>query len=48
MKCSNCDGKMVKFKYLNYEELEYYLSNEMMEKLCMEKMTEMHQWPYTR
>ena len=28
MKCSNCGGKMVKFKYLQYEELESYLSNE--------------------
>lgn len=28
LECSNCDGKMVKWKYLHYEELENYLLNE--------------------
>lgn len=28
MKCGNCSGKMVKFKYLKYEEMQFYLSNE--------------------
>ena len=29
MKCSNCGGKMVKWKYLHYEELEAYLLSEL-------------------
>lgn len=29
MKCSDCGGKMVKWKYLQYEELETYLLSEL-------------------
>lgn len=29
LKCSNCGGKMVKWKYLHYEELEAYLLSEL-------------------
>lgn len=28
MKCNNCGGKMVKWKYLDYEEMETYLLSE--------------------
>ena len=28
MKCNNCGGKMVKWKYLNSEEMETYLLSE--------------------